>query len=320
MTTPIGHRTSSGTTARYVATIPLSRNEYDTYYLGYSNRVLWPSFHYRLGLLDYESSFIEGYRRVNAMIADHLAKMILPNDLVWIHDYHLIPLASELRSRGVKARIGFFLHIPFPPPDVLVAVPDHAWLIETMFAYDVLGFQTSSDVTNFQRFVLEQAGGVLKLRAGRCPRSAAPSSSAVSRSGSMSTPLKTWRTRRKPMPASGCLPRELFLSRADHRRRPARLYQRPARPVPTPFRRLLRGLPRISKRVILMQIAPPTREEVAGLSWISAKSLKALSGNINGDFGDFDWTPVRYIHRSIARDILAALFPGQQSRPGDAVA
>jgi len=145
-----------------VATIPLSRNEYETYYLGYSNRVLWPSFHYRLGLLDYESSFIEGYRRVNAMIADHLATMISPQDLVWIHDYHLIPLASELRSRGVKARIGFFLHIPFPPPDVLVAVPDHAWLVETLFAYDVVGFQTSSDVTNFQRYVLEQGGGVLK--------------------------------------------------------------------------------------------------------------------------------------------------------------
>jgi len=85
-----------------VATIPLSRNEYETYYLGYSNRVLWPSFHYRLGLLDYESSFIEGYRRVNAMIADHLAKMITPQDLVWIHDYHLIPLASELRRRVMK--------------------------------------------------------------------------------------------------------------------------------------------------------------------------------------------------------------------------
>ncbi len=101
-----------------VATIPLSRDEYETYYLGYSNKVLWPSFHYRLGLLDYQSAFIEGYRRVNAMIADHLAKLISPSDLVWIHDYHLIPLASELRSRGVKARIGFFLHIPFPPPDV----------------------------------------------------------------------------------------------------------------------------------------------------------------------------------------------------------
>src|SRR5262249_16017852 len=143
-----------------IATIPLSRSEYENYYLGYSNKVLWPSFHYRLGLLDYESVFLEGYRRVNAMIADHLAKMISPQDLIWIHDYHLIPLAAELRARGITARIGFFLHIPFPPPDVLVAVPDHQWLIETMFAYDVLGFQTSSDVTNFQRFVLEQAGGV----------------------------------------------------------------------------------------------------------------------------------------------------------------
>ena len=124
--------------------------------------MLWPSFHYRLGLLDYESSSIEGYRRVNAMMADHLAKMIAPTDLVWVHDYHVIPLAAELRARGVTSRIGFFLHIPFPPPDVLVAVPDHAWLVETLFAYDVVGFQTSWDATNFQRYVLEQADGVLK--------------------------------------------------------------------------------------------------------------------------------------------------------------
>ncbi len=142
-----------------IATIPLSPSEYEAYYLGYSNKVLWPAFHYRLDLSAYESSFIEGYRRVNERMAEMLAGLITDGDTVWVHDYHLIPLASELRKRKVGVKIGFFLHIPFPPPDVLMAVPDHEWLLQTFFDYDLVGFQTSWDVSNFQRYIEEQAGG-----------------------------------------------------------------------------------------------------------------------------------------------------------------
>src|SRR5690606_27345381 len=133
--------------------IPLSEEEYDEYYLGFSNSVLWPLFHYRLDLVDYRSSFLDAYRQVNAKFADTLVPLLEPDDLVWVHDYHLIPLAAELRQRGCQQRIGFFLHIPFPSPEILVAAPRHRWLVESLLEYDVLGFQTQTDLGNLQRYV-----------------------------------------------------------------------------------------------------------------------------------------------------------------------
>src|SRR5690606_1607775 len=90
------------------ATIPLTRRDYEEYYLGFSNRALWPTFHYRLDLANFEHAFLEGYRRVNQRLAQSLAALIEPDDLIWVHDYHLMPLAEELRQQGVKDKIGFF--------------------------------------------------------------------------------------------------------------------------------------------------------------------------------------------------------------------
>jgi trehalose 6-phosphate synthase len=293
-----------------VATIPLSREEYTNYYLGFSNKVLWPSLHYRLGLLDYETAFLEGYRRVNAMMAEHLAPMISSDDLVWIHDYHLIPLASELRRRGVQARIGFFLHIPFPPADVLVAVPDHAWLVETLFAYDVVGFQTSGDATNFQRYVLEQAGGVLKAGG----QVSAFGRTIVARSFPIGIDADTIREMAHTAQAEAQI--RLLAQRTLNRAQIIGVdrldYTKGLPDRFRAFRRLLELYPEHLKRVTLMQIAPPTREEVAAYVEIR-EELEGLSGNINGEFGDFDWTPVRYIHRAIPRDTLAALFRGSKA-------
>jgi trehalose 6-phosphate synthase len=293
-----------------VVTVPLTRSDYDNYYLGYSNKVLWPSLHYRLGLLDYQSTFLEGYRRVNAMMADHLAKLITVQDLVWAHDYHLIPLASELRKLGVRTRIGFFLHIPFPPPDVLVAVPEHAWLVETLFAYDVVGFQTAGDVANFQRYVVEQAGGKLQpdgriaafgrsIVAGCFPIGIDPDSirdmAHTSEANAQIQRLAQRTLNRLQI---------IGVDRLDYTKGlPDRLRA---------FRRLLEMYPENVKRVTLMQIAPPTREEVAAYTDIR-QELEGLSGAINGEYGDFDWTPVRYIHRAIPRDTLAALFRGSKA-------
>ena len=292
------------------ATSPLSRSDYNEFYLGYSNKVLWPSFHYRLGLMDYQPSFLEGYRRVNARMAAELAKLIKPDDVVWVHDYHLIPLAWELRRRGVRARIGFFLHIPFPPADVLLAVPDHQWLIESLFSYDVVGFQTSGDVANFQRHVLDhlpaaravgdRVFGFGRSTVARC----FPIGIDVDSIHQMAhTPQAEAQIQRL---AQRTLNRKQIIGvdRLDYTKGlPDRLRA---------FRRLLELYPDNRKRVTLMQVAPPTRAEVAAYCDIR-KELEGLSGAINGEFGDFDWTPVRYFHRSVPRDTLAALFRGSKA-------
>src|SRR5690606_39331945 len=100
-----------------VAQIDLNRADHHAYYAGFSNSILWPSFHLRLDLATIEAHWYEGYRRVNQQFARALVSLIRPDDIIWVHDDHLIPLASELRNLRARNRIGVHLHTPFPTPD-----------------------------------------------------------------------------------------------------------------------------------------------------------------------------------------------------------
>ena len=131
------------------ALVDLTQRDLDEYYNGFANRALWPLLHYRLDLADFDRQDLSGYMRVNAFFAKVLAERLEPTDTIWVQDYHLIPLAAELRARGIKNRIGFFLHIPWPPPDVWYAMPAHYRLLEAFTAYDLIGFQTKWDAENF---------------------------------------------------------------------------------------------------------------------------------------------------------------------------
>ena len=157
-TKTIPHRDMS-----YVVT-DLAEADYQEYYNGFANRVLWPILHYRLDLAEYSRRDLSGYRRVNAHFAAQLHDLLRPDDVIWVHDYHLMPLAKMLRDRGHENRIGFFLHVPFPPPDILTALPSHEWLIPQLSAYDLVGFQTENDAANFARYLesecrLQKRGG-----------------------------------------------------------------------------------------------------------------------------------------------------------------
>jgi trehalose 6-phosphate synthase len=138
--------------------VDLGREDHQEYYNGFANRVLWPILHYRVDLAEFTRRDLSGYLRVNDHFARHLETMLKPDDLVWVHDYHLIPLARALRERGLKNRIGFFLHIPCPPPEILTALPNHERLIPTLCDYDLVGFQTSDDAFNFSRYLTRECG------------------------------------------------------------------------------------------------------------------------------------------------------------------
>lgn len=290
-------------------TIPLTDEDYTQYYLGFSNSVLWPLFHYRLDLVDYKTAYLEGYRRVTSKFADALLPVLEPDDLIWIHDYHLIPLAAELRQRGCKQRIGYFLHIPFPPPEVLAAVPRHRWLVESLLEFDVLGFQTNTDLGNLQHYVEENLGckmerdgriavGNRSVHAGCFPIGIdVDAFVAMAEQANEEVQIETKRREilgRKQI---------IGVDRLDYTKGlPDRLRA---------FARLLELYPEMRKSVALMQIATPTREEVEAYVEIRTE-LEALSGAINGRFADFNWTPVRYIHGTVPRDALAALFRASQ--------
>jgi trehalose 6-phosphate synthase len=290
-------------------TMPLSQHDYEHYYIGFSNSVLWPVFHYRLDLARWSAEDLAAYRTVNERFAAALAGLIEPDDLVWVHDYHLIPLASALRRLGIGNRIGFFLHIPFPPPDILEAMPEHRWLVECLLDYDVVGFQTNSDHANFFRSACDLIGATI-LKDGHFSARGRTMNAAVFPIGIdveafealAATPEAQARIARLNRSGESRV-NVIGVDRLDYTKGlPDRLRA---------FRRLLELYPENLKATTLMQIAPPTREDLAAYSDIRAE-LESLSGSINGEFGDFDWTPVRYIHRLLSRDTLAALYRGSR--------
>ena len=139
-------------------TLDLSKADHQEYYNGFANRVLWPILHYRVDLAEFSRRDLSGYLRVNDHFARELHKAIEPDDLVWVHDYHLMPLAKALRERGHRNRIGFFLHIPCPPPEILTALPHHERLIPSLCEYDLVGFQTGDGAFNFSRYLTRECG------------------------------------------------------------------------------------------------------------------------------------------------------------------
>ena len=288
-----------------LSTVDLCREDYDSYYLGYSNGVLWPVFHYRLDLADFDAGFIGGYRRVNQMMAKKLMPQLLPDDIIWVHDYHLIPLAAELRAMGCKNRIGFFLHIPLPPPLILAAIPQHEWLVRSLFAYDLVGFQSQSDVDHFSVYVGREAGAETlnqhQFRAfGRTVQAQAfPIGIDVDEFAALThgkealemyDRMKDEYSRRRLL---------LGVERLDYSKGlPQRLRA---------FRKLLQTYPENLNSATLIQIASPSREALDTYSDLR-QELESLCGSINGDFGELDWMPVRYIHRNVARKRLPGLY------------
>jgi trehalose 6-phosphate synthase len=286
-------------------TVDLSQADHDAFYLGYSNGVLWPVFHYRVDLADFDAGYIGGYRRVNQLFARKLLPFLQPDDILWVHDYHLIPLAAELRALGCRQRIGFFLHIPLPPPLLLAAIPGHDWLIRALFAYDLVGFQSGADLDHFARYVeMEAHAQPLEgrrwrafgrtVQAGAFPigidvdefNALAAAQDAVQ----MYERMRREYSRRKLL---------VGVDRLDYSKGlPQRLRA---------FREFLARNPDLRSSATLIQIASPSRENVSAYSDI-LRELETLCGSINGNFGDLDWMPVRYIHRTVARSRLPGLY------------
>ena len=290
-----------------LATVDLSRWDHDAYYLGYSNGVLWPVFHYRLDLADFEAGYIEGYRRVNQLFARKLMPLLKDDDIVWVHDYHLIPLASELRALGCRNKIGFFLHIPLPPQQMITAIPAHDWLARALFAYDLVGFQSNADLQHFNQYAASESraedrdGDGRRWRAfGRTLRTAAfPIGIDVDEFDTLASghdACDMYQRMREEYSRRRLL---VGVDRLDYSKGlPQRLRA---------FRELLRRHPDNIRSATLVQIAAPSREDVNAYGDI-LRELESLAGSMNGDFGELDWMPVRYMHRTMARKRLPGLY------------
>jgi trehalose 6-phosphate synthase len=286
-----------------VATIDLNAREEEGYYLGYANRCLWPALHYRLDLAQCSESHSETYFKVNARFAEALMKLIKPEDLIWVHDYHLIPLAEELRRLGCTCRIGFFLHTPFPSPEIFAAVPGQKRLGNALMVYDVVGFQTRADRDNFSRYVTSVLDGE-RLHGDRLAAQGETTKACVFPIGIDAEGFRGLAERENAkgplLPTLGAeMSTIIGVDRLDYTKGlPERLRA---------FECLLDGFPEHRGKVRLVQIAPPTRETLPVYQEIR-EEVERLVGRINGRFGDLRWTPVTYLHRAVPQDALARLY------------
>ena len=295
------HREDGVTTA----TIDLEEQDLDEYYNGYANRTLWPLFHYRIDLAEYDRSFGAGYERVNERFAETVTPLIEPDDLIWVHDYHLIPLGQQLRQRGLDNRIGFFLHIPWPPQRLLVSLPFHERLVRSMLAYDLIGFHTEEWLESFHHYITRELGGT------------------VAADGTVTVGDRTVKTAAFPIgidfsefdealaseetkQAYGTLKRSaedkkiiIGVDRLDYSKGLEERFQG--------YRRFLEEHPDWRKKVSFLQIAPPSREEVHTYEAIRER-LDELSGRINGEFAEVDWVPIRYVNQGYPRETLAGFY------------
>ena len=243
------------------ALVDLTQRDLDEYYNGFANRALWPLLHYRLDLADFDRQDLSGYMRVNAFFAKVLAERLEPTDTIWVQDYHLIPLAAELRARGAKNRIGFFLHIPWPPPDVWYAMPAHYRLLEAFTAYDLIGFQTEWDAENFALCLKREK---LAKEIGTRPlpgRHARHSPSAPSRSASRPGNSPRKRARRAAIrwssawsPASSDRHLVIGVDRLD--------YSKGIDHRMLAYERFLQNNPAYHTKVTYLQITPKSRSDV----------------------------------------------------------
>ncbi|KAA9007958.1 alpha,alpha-trehalose-phosphate synthase (UDP-forming) [Histidinibacterium aquaticum] len=278
----------------------LTHDEHKGFYLGHANSVIWPLFHHRADLIDVSEESRRQYMGVNARVAEMIAEVLEPTDILWIHDYHFLPLANELRKRGVGNRIGYFLHIPFPNPSDIAALPDRKQLGAWISAYDLIGLQTQRDVSACLEWLRSDTDAEFTLR------------------GRMKLDGRFFEVRSFPIGIDV----DAFQKAADEA--DIRITDLP------PDQKLVLGVDRLDyskglpnrfeafgkylglrdrdgPRATMLQIAPPSREDVEAYRDIRAE-LESMAGSVNGEHAEIDWTPIRYLRKPLPRETLAGLY------------
>ncbi len=288
------------------ATIDLSTRDVDEYYNGYANSTLWPLFHYRIDLTEYENETGKGYERVNDRFADSVMPLIEDDDLVWVHDYHLIPLGERLRKRGAKNRMGFFLHIPWPPTRLLTSLPFHERLVKTMLDYDLIGFQTEEWLSSFVHYCENELGAEVDHATGQIKHEGRET---VARAYPIGIDWVHFQGLGESEEAKAA--EERFL--ASTRNRVGMIgvdrldYSKGLPERIDGIGRFFDQHPERTRDLVFIQIAPPSREDVENYQHIRSV-LEQKTGQINGARSEVDIVPIRYVNRGYSHAELYGFF------------
>ncbi|MGH0036293.1 MAG: bifunctional alpha,alpha-trehalose-phosphate synthase (UDP-forming)/trehalose-phosphatase [Myxococcota bacterium] len=288
-----------------VKQVQLSETEINRYYHGFSNRTLWPLFHSMPGIARFDRLDYQTYDRVNSRFAEAIAEHAAAAGLVWIHDYQLLLAPAGVREHAPQARLAFFLHIPFPPYDIFRLLPWDRELLRGMLGCDLIGFHVPGYALNFldcverrlgsrvdrENLVIEHGDRAVQVgifpigiefdlfaeRAGNGGRGA---DNGAGRNGSAQKVV-------------------LGVDRLDYTKGiPERI---------SAFERLLELHPEHREKVVLLQVAVPSRSQVAEYRALK-REIDELVGQVNGRFATATWSPIRYLYRSLSQEKLASIY------------
>ncbi len=289
--------------------VPLSPDEVSKFYSGFANEIIWPLFHDMPSRCNFDPEYWEVYQRVNRRFAQSAVEVTSDKDLIWAHDYHLMLMGRYLREAGLATTAGFFLHIPFPAPDIMEKLPWARTILRALLQYDMLGFQTDRDRWNFlsclERIVPdaevkreEPFNAVSRegrqTRVGTFPISI--SFEEFSRHAG-SRQVETASIQFRNEMSNRLL--VLGVDRLDYTKGiPERLKA---------FRILLRRFPELRHRVTMLQVVVPSREEIPNYKHLR-REVELLVSQINGEFTEGGWVPIHYMHRSLTRKQLLTYY------------
>ncbi|MBE7558752.1 trehalose-6-phosphate synthase [bacterium] len=289
--------------------VTLSDEDVEEFYYGFANEIVWPLFHDLPSRCNFEPAYWSGYRRVNEKFTRVILANREENDFIWVHDYHLFHVAEELRRSGVSGKIGFFLHIPFPPLDLFLKLPWRFQVLHALLAYDLLGFQTVRDRRNFLQCVrlllsdvaVETRGSMVflrrkgaEVRVGVFPISI-DFAEFANQAASPEVAERAWYIH-EHLPNTQIL---LGVDRLDYTKGiPERLRA---------FRDALRRYPELHERIVFMQVVVPSRARLKRYQDLKL-DIERLVSQINGEFTRSGWVPIHYVFRPLERAELLAYY------------
>jgi trehalose 6-phosphate synthase len=291
--------------------IPLTAEEHAKFYEGFSNEIIWPLFHDLQSRCNFDPTYWEYYLQVNKRFAECAAKAATKDSLIWINDYQLMQVAAHLRKKMPMARLVFFLHIPFPPPDIYEKLPWGRQVLEGLLAHTLVGLQTARDVRNFlsclRTFlpdvtIVRGVGDIRTVHyAGRATTVGAFPISIDFDDFEKASDADEVRRRSSALRSmQGTeLTTILGIDRLDYTKGiPERLKA---------FALFLKQNPKLQRKCTLVQIVVPSRENIPGYRLLKAE-IEQLISQVNGEYAVPGWVPINYVHRSLDRTELLALY------------
>lgn len=290
-------------------TVSLTAEEAELYYLGFSNEVLWPLFHDLQTRAHFEEAYWEAYQTVNRKFAVATAGHAGDDDVIWVHDYHLMGVAGGLRAAGLQNRIVFFLHTPFPSPDIFAKLPWRGQVVRDLLQHDTIGFHTDRDVDNFLRCVHHFVSGAeitasdgmhaVRLEGREVRAGAFPISIDYEQFASLAATDEVEREMQRLREQFDQRHIVLGVDRLDYTKGiPHRLRA---------FRRALERFEELRERIVLVQVVIPSRDGIPEYAALKTE-VEQLVGEINGAHSQAGWTPVHYVYRGLPQPELVAYY------------